>query len=59
MADRIKIINCPKGGKVPEGYCLNSCLNYRGKIERNSKENEQPLRKTRRLGRCETRKLGH
>ena len=26
----MKIVNCPKGGRVPEGYCLRSCLNYRG-----------------------------
>jgi hypothetical protein len=23
----MKIVNCPKGGRVPEGYCLWSCLN--------------------------------
>ena len=22
------ILNCPKGGKVPIGYCRESCLNY-------------------------------
>jgi hypothetical protein len=27
----MKIINCPKGGRVPEGYCKQSCLNYPGK----------------------------
>ena len=26
----MKIVNCPKGGRVPEGYCRESCLNYRG-----------------------------
>jgi hypothetical protein len=27
----MRIINCPKGGRVPEGYCRESCLNYPGK----------------------------
>jgi len=26
----MKIVNCPKGGRVPEGYCKESCLNYSG-----------------------------
>lgn len=25
----MKIIHCPKGGRVPEGYCRMSCLNYK------------------------------
>jgi hypothetical protein len=24
----MKIVHCPKGGKVPENYCRLSCLNY-------------------------------
>jgi len=24
----MKIIRCPKGGRVPEGFCRQSCLNY-------------------------------
>ena len=24
----MKIIHCPKGGKMPLGYCKESCLNY-------------------------------
>jgi hypothetical protein len=24
----MKIVRCPKGGKVPENYCRLSCLNY-------------------------------
>lgn len=24
----MKIVSCPKGGKIPEGYCRQSCLNY-------------------------------
>jgi len=24
----MKIVNCPKGGRIPEGYCKESCLNY-------------------------------
>jgi hypothetical protein len=27
----MKIIHCPKGGKVPDGYCKKSCLNYETK----------------------------
>jgi len=27
----MKIIHCPKGGRISEGYCLKSCLNYPGK----------------------------
>jgi len=26
----MKIITCPKGGRIPELYCRNSCLNYSG-----------------------------
>ena len=26
----MKIVSCPKGGRVPKGYCLVSCLNYSG-----------------------------
>ena len=29
----MKIIHCPKGGRVPDGYCRASCLNYPGEIE--------------------------
>ena len=28
----MKIIHCPKGGIVPDGYCRASCLNYPGEI---------------------------
>jgi hypothetical protein len=24
----MKIVPCPKGGRIPEGYCQQSCLNY-------------------------------
>ena len=24
----MKIVRCPKGGKMPAGYCNKSCLNY-------------------------------
>jgi len=30
----MKIITCPKGGKVPEGYCRKSCLNYPGEVRK-------------------------
>ena len=26
----MRIVTCPKGGKIPEGYCRESCLNYPG-----------------------------
>ena len=29
----MKIVRCPKGGRVPEGYCEESCLNYPGKAD--------------------------
>ena len=32
----MKIVSCPKGGRVPEGYCRTSCLNYQG-AERKSR----------------------
>ncbi len=27
----MKIVRCTKGGRVPEGYCMESCLNYSGR----------------------------
>ena len=27
----MKIVSCPKGGRVPKNYCVESCLNYSGK----------------------------
>ncbi len=27
----MKIVTCPKGGRIPEGYCRQSCSNYPGK----------------------------
>ena len=27
MANSVRIVHCPKGGKVPLGYCQVSCLN--------------------------------
>jgi hypothetical protein len=26
----MRIVTCPKGGRIPEGYCRQSCLNYPG-----------------------------
>ena len=37
----MKIIHCPKGGKVPQGYCMSSCLNYREKHQKIRKQNLQ------------------
>jgi hypothetical protein len=28
--ETMRIFHCPKGGRVPEGYCKNSCLNRPG-----------------------------
>ena len=42
----MKIVNCPKGGRVPEGYCQDSCLNYPGVAK---KEKWSFLRKLRNL----------
>ena len=33
----MKIVSCPKGGRVPEGYCKESCLNYPRKAEINKR----------------------
>ena len=30
----MKIVVCPKGGRIPEGYCRQSCLNYSGEREK-------------------------
>jgi hypothetical protein len=30
----MKIVACPKGGRIPEGYCQQSCLNYSGEREK-------------------------
>ena len=38
MARRLRIIDCPKGGRIPEGYCIDSCLNHIGKARK-----RQPL----------------
>ena len=38
MARKFRVIDCPKGGRVPEGYCIDSCLNH---IEKARKR--QPL----------------
>ena len=38
----MKIVHCPKGGRIPEGYCRESCLNYRGLPK---KENRDFFRK--------------
>jgi hypothetical protein len=39
----MKIISCPKGVRIPEGYCKKTCLNYphvsQGKNETNFKNN--------------------
>ena len=29
----MKIVTCPKGGRIPEGYCRESCLNYSGETK--------------------------
>ena len=30
----MKIVACPKGGRIPEGYCQQSCLNYSGERDK-------------------------
>jgi hypothetical protein len=39
----MKIVNCPKGGRVPEGYCKESCLNYE---EKHHKKETAPQRRS-------------
>jgi hypothetical protein len=29
----MRIIQCPKGDRIPEGFCRMTCLNYPGKVE--------------------------
>lgn len=38
------IVHCPKGGKVPEGYCRQSCLNYRVASSETEKNSIEKLR---------------
>ena len=44
----MKIVHCPKGGKMPVGYCNKSCLNYCMGREKNkgasSKKEKQEIR---------------
>ena len=35
----MKIVSCPKGGRIPEGYCKKSCLNYPHVPKRNNEIN--------------------
>ena len=42
----MKIVNCPKGGRIPEGYCKESCMNYE---EKHHKKETAPSRKSRNL----------
>jgi hypothetical protein len=39
--ETMKIVHCPKGGRVPYGYCRASCLNYPGETELNKHIFEQ------------------
>lgn len=34
----MKIIHCPKGGRIPDGYCRYSCLNFPKKDRRKHQE---------------------
>jgi len=47
----MKIKTCPKGGRIPESYCRNSCLNYSGE----RKMGKISLRKLRSLFKDEKR----
>jgi hypothetical protein len=41
----MKIVACPKGGKVPEGYCQHSCLNYTGNHKSKKSSSLRKLKK--------------
>jgi hypothetical protein len=42
----MKIVACPKGGRIPEGYCQQSCLNYSGERKQ---EKSSPLSRIKNL----------
>ena len=41
----MKIVTCPKGGRMPEGYCKTSCLNYQGGDEKKKRGSFQKLKR--------------
>ena len=40
----MRIVTCTKGGKIPDGYCRESCLNYSGQ-SKNTKKSLGRLKK--------------
>jgi len=40
----MRIVSCPKGGRVPEGYCRQSCLNYPGTRKAPKRQSLRALR---------------
>ena len=40
----MRIIQCPKGGRVPEGYCRDSCLNYPRMTIKDKRASQKKLR---------------
>ena len=40
----MRIVTCPKGGRIPEGYCRQSCLNYPGEGKRPKRQALQRFR---------------
>ena len=41
----MRIVDCPKGGKIPEGYCRDSCLNYPKEKKRKEQGFNEKLKK--------------
>jgi hypothetical protein len=41
----MKIVACPKGGRIPEGYCQHSCLNYTGNHKSKKSSSLRKLKK--------------
>jgi hypothetical protein len=41
----MKIVTCPKGGRIPEGYCKTSCLNYQSAEKKRMRGSLRELKK--------------
>jgi hypothetical protein len=37
----MKIVHCPKGGRIPKGYCEASCLNFSAIYQDESRKKDQ------------------
>jgi hypothetical protein len=39
----MRIVNCPKGDRIPEGYCKQSCLNYPGELKKENLPSQKKI----------------